>query len=51
VAAPCVVSDTDHDGVIGAASELISQPAQTLEAGAVAAAEGLWPVLPVPHAL
>lgn len=40
VAAPGVVNDADHDCVISAASELIGEPAEAFEAGAVACAEG-----------
>ena len=40
VAAPGVVSDAEQDSVIGTASELIGEPAEAFEAGAVACAEG-----------
>ena len=38
--AEVAVSDADHDGVIGASSELIGEPAEAFEAGALACADG-----------
>lgn len=40
MAAPGVVSDAEQDGVIGSASELIGEPAEAFEAGALACADG-----------
>lgn len=40
VAAPGVVSDAKQDGVISAPSELIGEPAEAFEAGALACADG-----------
>ncbi len=40
VAAPGVVSDAEQDGVVGAASQLVREPAEAFEAGTVACAEG-----------